>query len=232
MVMLWGSNARETHPIFFHHLLKGVHNGARLISVDPRRTRSAQWADLWLGPRRRLRHRARQRDGARDHPLGPPQPHLHQPRHHRLRGVRRLRRALHARGRRAAHRRARQGHPRGRPRIRARGPGDDLLDARDHRAPQRGGQRPRADQPRPAVRPRGPLGLGPQPAARPEQRAGRRRHGRDPQQAARLPGHRERRRRAGPVRARLGRADPPALRLAPHRRCSRRWSTATCARST
>jgi predicted molibdopterin-dependent oxidoreductase YjgC len=49
VVMLWGSNARETHPIFFHHLLKGVHNGARLISVDPRRTSSAQWADLWLG---------------------------------------------------------------------------------------------------------------------------------------------------------------------------------------
>src|ERR671931_1486595 len=49
LIMLWGSNARETHPIFFHHLLKGVHNGARLISVDPRRTSSAQWADLWLG---------------------------------------------------------------------------------------------------------------------------------------------------------------------------------------
>src|SRR5215475_6845199 len=47
--MLWGSNARETHPIFFHHLLKGVHNGAHLISVDPRRTSSAKWADLWLG---------------------------------------------------------------------------------------------------------------------------------------------------------------------------------------
>ncbi len=25
VVLLWGSNARETHPIFFHHLLKGVH---------------------------------------------------------------------------------------------------------------------------------------------------------------------------------------------------------------
>ena len=23
-VLLWGSNARETHPIFFHHLLKGI----------------------------------------------------------------------------------------------------------------------------------------------------------------------------------------------------------------
>ena len=49
VILLWGSNARETHPIFFHHLLRGVHNGARLYAVDPRRTSSAQWADLWLG---------------------------------------------------------------------------------------------------------------------------------------------------------------------------------------
>ena len=47
--MLWGSNARETHPIFFHHVLRGVRNGAKLIVVDPRRTTSAEWADLWLG---------------------------------------------------------------------------------------------------------------------------------------------------------------------------------------
>jgi predicted molibdopterin-dependent oxidoreductase YjgC len=46
---LWGSNARETHPIFFHHLLKGVHKGAKLYVIDPRRTSSAQWADVWLG---------------------------------------------------------------------------------------------------------------------------------------------------------------------------------------
>jgi formate dehydrogenase major subunit len=49
LILLWGSNARETHPIFFHHLLKGVRNGARMIAVDPRRTNSAKWADLWLG---------------------------------------------------------------------------------------------------------------------------------------------------------------------------------------
>jgi anaerobic selenocysteine-containing dehydrogenase len=49
LILLWGSNARETHPIFFHHLLRGVRNGARLIAVDPRRTSSAEWADLWLG---------------------------------------------------------------------------------------------------------------------------------------------------------------------------------------
>ena len=49
LIVLWGSNAREAHPIFFHHLLKGVHAGARLFAVDPRRTSSAKWADLWLG---------------------------------------------------------------------------------------------------------------------------------------------------------------------------------------
>jgi formate dehydrogenase major subunit len=49
LIFLWGSNARETHPIFFHHVLKAVNNGARLHVVDPRRTSSAQWADSWLG---------------------------------------------------------------------------------------------------------------------------------------------------------------------------------------
>ena len=48
-IVLWGSNAREAHPIFFHHLLKGVRNGARMYAVDPRRTTSAEWADVWLG---------------------------------------------------------------------------------------------------------------------------------------------------------------------------------------
>ena len=49
LLILWGSNARETHPIFFHHLLKAVHRGAKLYGVDPRRSSSAQWADTWLG---------------------------------------------------------------------------------------------------------------------------------------------------------------------------------------
>jgi predicted molibdopterin-dependent oxidoreductase YjgC len=47
--VLWGSNARETHPIFFHHLLKGVRRGAKLYAIDPRRTSSAAWAHVWLG---------------------------------------------------------------------------------------------------------------------------------------------------------------------------------------
>src|SRR5512134_3256737 len=49
LIVLWGSNARETHPIFFHHVLRAVNKGARLVAVDPRRTSSAEWADAWLG---------------------------------------------------------------------------------------------------------------------------------------------------------------------------------------
>ena len=49
MIVLWGSNARAAHPIFFHHLIKGVRNGAKMYAVDPRRTESAKWADVWLG---------------------------------------------------------------------------------------------------------------------------------------------------------------------------------------
>jgi predicted molibdopterin-dependent oxidoreductase YjgC len=44
LVILWGSNAREAHPIFFHHVLQAIHRGARLYAVDPRKTSSARWA--------------------------------------------------------------------------------------------------------------------------------------------------------------------------------------------
>ncbi len=49
LIILWGSNAREAHPIYFHHLLKGLRAGAKFYAVDPRRTTSAQWADVWMG---------------------------------------------------------------------------------------------------------------------------------------------------------------------------------------
>jgi formate dehydrogenase major subunit len=48
LLFLWGANPRETHPIMFHRMLKGVRNGARLIVVDPRRTPTAQHAHLHL----------------------------------------------------------------------------------------------------------------------------------------------------------------------------------------
>jgi formate dehydrogenase major subunit len=49
LIIMWGSNARFAHPIFFQHVLKGIHNGARMYAVDPRRTSTAEWADRWLG---------------------------------------------------------------------------------------------------------------------------------------------------------------------------------------
>ncbi len=49
VVLLWGSNAREAHPIFFHHLLKGLDHGTRMYCVDPRYTSSARFADVWVG---------------------------------------------------------------------------------------------------------------------------------------------------------------------------------------
>ncbi len=49
VIVMWGSNARNAHPIFFHHVLKAIHDGAKLYSVDPRRSETAQFADRWLG---------------------------------------------------------------------------------------------------------------------------------------------------------------------------------------
>lgn len=49
LIVMWGGNARFAHPIFFQHVLKGVHHGAKLFVVDPRRTSTASWADRWLG---------------------------------------------------------------------------------------------------------------------------------------------------------------------------------------
>lgn len=48
LIVLWGSNAREAHPIFFHHVLKAVNRGAKLYVVDPRHTSTAKWAHRWL----------------------------------------------------------------------------------------------------------------------------------------------------------------------------------------
>ena len=49
VIVLWGSNARDAHPIYFRRVLKALRKGAKLFVIDPRRTASAEFADLWLG---------------------------------------------------------------------------------------------------------------------------------------------------------------------------------------
>ena len=212
---MWGSNAREAHPIFFHHVLTGVRRGARLYAVDPRRTSTAQWADAWLGIDVGSDISLANAIGREIIEAGLVNEAFVRARHHRLRRLRGVGEAVHAGPGRSRHRRAGRPHPAAGARLCPRRPGADLLDPRHHRAPQRGRQRVRADQPGPAHRPRGPVRLRAGPAARPEQRAGRRRHGGDPQQADRIPGRQDRLRRPGPVRGRLRHADTARARLAP-----------------
>jgi anaerobic selenocysteine-containing dehydrogenase len=47
-----GTNQAETHPVTFAHLLRcREKTGARLAVVDPRKTPTASFADLWLAPK-------------------------------------------------------------------------------------------------------------------------------------------------------------------------------------
>ena len=50
MILLWGSNARETHPIFFHHLLEGrPQRGAAVRHRPPAHGHRRSGPTCWLG---------------------------------------------------------------------------------------------------------------------------------------------------------------------------------------
>ncbi len=213
-ILLWGSNARETHPIFFHHLLKGLKHGARLFTIDPRRTTSAEWADVWVGLDVGTDIALANAVGREIIAAGLANEAFI---NHATDGFEAYRDSverLDARSRRAGHRRAGAGDPRDGPRLRHGAARDAVLDARHHRASLRRGQRPGAHQPRAPHRARRPVGQRHQPAARAEQRAGRRRHGRAARSPAGLPARRGRA-GAAEVRARLGRGGAAEARLAP-----------------
>ncbi|RME73583.1 MAG: molybdopterin oxidoreductase family protein, partial [Chloroflexi bacterium] len=51
LVIIWGHNPASTAPHFMPHLVQARRNGCRVVVIDPRRTRTAQMADLHLAPR-------------------------------------------------------------------------------------------------------------------------------------------------------------------------------------
>ena len=46
-MLFLGSNAAEAHPVAMQHILRGKENGAKMIVVDPRHTRTAAHADIY-----------------------------------------------------------------------------------------------------------------------------------------------------------------------------------------
>lgn len=47
-MLFFGSNAAEAHPVAMQHVLCGKENGAKMIVVDPRFTRAAAHADIYV----------------------------------------------------------------------------------------------------------------------------------------------------------------------------------------
>jgi len=50
-ILVVGSNTTEQHPLVASYILRARSRGAKLIVADPRKTRLAELADLWLSPR-------------------------------------------------------------------------------------------------------------------------------------------------------------------------------------
>jgi formate dehydrogenase major subunit len=50
-ILIMGSNAAENHPISFKYVTEAMENGATLISVDPRFTRTSSKADIYTALR-------------------------------------------------------------------------------------------------------------------------------------------------------------------------------------
>lgn len=49
LIILWGANTAEAHPIAFHHMMRGVRrHGTKLVVVDPRRISGTEFATLHL----------------------------------------------------------------------------------------------------------------------------------------------------------------------------------------
>lgn len=50
LLIIWGHNPASTAPHLMPHLRNAQRNGTKLVVIDPRRTRTARWADWHLAP--------------------------------------------------------------------------------------------------------------------------------------------------------------------------------------
>ena len=48
LIICWGSNTQECHPIIYNHMRRGVKNGAKMVVIDPRKIDQVKKADKWL----------------------------------------------------------------------------------------------------------------------------------------------------------------------------------------
>jgi predicted molibdopterin-dependent oxidoreductase YjgC len=49
VIICWGSNTMECHPIIYNHMRRGIKNGAKMVVIDPRKIDQVKKADKWLG---------------------------------------------------------------------------------------------------------------------------------------------------------------------------------------
>ncbi len=49
VIICWGSNTMENHPIIYNHMRRGIKNGAKMVVVDPRKIDQTKKAHKWLG---------------------------------------------------------------------------------------------------------------------------------------------------------------------------------------
>lgn len=50
-IVLWGANVNDLYPCYSRWILRAKEAGARIIYIDPRKTRTSIWADFQLRPR-------------------------------------------------------------------------------------------------------------------------------------------------------------------------------------
>lgn len=48
LIIVWGSNTREAHPIVYNHIRRGIKNGAKMVLIDPRKLPMAKSAAHYL----------------------------------------------------------------------------------------------------------------------------------------------------------------------------------------